>query len=1135
MDIKSNFEIYFNKVLDSKEFYTFYKGIDKISKNQIIANKIDFNKESSKEFKNLINKEINNIRIMNLSNNSHHYINHFIENDNLFIVYENYDNNLENLINKSKFSIDKIKDLISQLNNTFKLLFDNNIFHLDIKPSNIFIKKEKNNLNFLLGNYGFYNLKQKSLLNNKNNKDFAYIPPEIRLNSTNDLSKADLWSIGILLYYLYFQHFPFKNEEEYLNYISKNSEKLNIDTNDTDLNDLIEKLIIGDVSKRLSWEDYFNHKFFRSSFGRIYYDNYEIEYEGIFKDYKKYKGKEYDLYGNLEFEGEFNDKEERWNGIIKEFNEKCKLKFEGKYIKGDRVGKEYNDKNELVFEGEYKNGIRWNGKGKEENDQIIFYGNYQNGIRIGKEYYHNNRIKFEGDRNGKGIEYVYVDDKNKEAPKLFQGEYKNNKRWNGEGEDTDIKNGNGIGKEYNINGHLEFQGEYKDGNKFKGIEFSRYKRNKYIDKYKENNIWIGKEYYDYEKGIINFDGEYKNGERWKGKEYHENGNIQFEGEYKNDLRWKGKEFYENGEIKFEGEYIKEYYSEKFWRGVEYKDLKVIATYKNGKESNDNINIEEAKNGIIFEDSKDECNGLGKEYIYDKLIFEGEYINNCRIKGKEYENGNLIFEGEYRNNERWNGKFKFYEKNNLILDGEYRYGNKKYYIYIPFYRNEKEYIIKDKKLNKYNEILYYANDNLVIREISKYDYNMKILKSQLEKDRLLTSINKKSRRYEIFEYKFNYYIVYENDENFKELIDKFKVKLPNDLIYQIIKKMKNIFEIFETNKIFYDLDSENIVYKDTKDINIYLDVDLYIHRSNYYYEKPKLIKSDDNKYNYKAPELYNNIKINNLSKVSIWSLGILLYQMIFHDFPDINYQQKLNKDKLLHNLIIQMLSVSPEKRISLKELNKEPLLDIINILFDKNIKHDGIIKFMFIGESAVGNNSLVNSFENNIPYLSNFAVIGLDFSLKMIYLNGLKIRLQIWHSAGQERFFLMQKNYIKNLDIVILVYDIHDQRSIDELERRYNIIKEDIKNSKNNMICGVCGNKIDKTDGIISGEEERMREFTKKNNLDYYCRTSCKNFEGIEDMFYTLIDLYLKKNNNTLKGGYKSKLNKKAKKKDCNIF
>ena len=219
MDIKSNFEIHFNKVLDSKEFYTFYKGIDKISKNQIIVNKIDFNKESNKEFKNLINKEINNIRIMNLSNNSHHYINHFIENDNLFIVYENYDNNLETLVNKSKFSIDKIKDLISQLNNTFKLLFDNNIFHLDIKPSNILIKQEKNNFVYLLSNYGFYNIQQKYLLNNKNNKNYVYIPPEIRNNSSNDIKKADLWSIGILLYYLYFQQSPFKNEEEYFYHI----------------------------------------------------------------------------------------------------------------------------------------------------------------------------------------------------------------------------------------------------------------------------------------------------------------------------------------------------------------------------------------------------------------------------------------------------------------------------------------------------------------------------------------------------------------------------------------------------------------------------------------------------------------------------------------------------------------------------------------------------------------------------------------------------------------------------------------------------------------------------------------------------------------------------------------------------
>ena len=476
MDIKSCYEIDFKKLLDTKEFYTIYKGIDKITKNKIIVKKIDFNNEPNKQFKNLIDKEINNIRIMNLSNNSYHYFNHFIENDNLFIIYENYDNNLENLLNKSGFSLDKIKDIISQLNSIFKLLFYKKIIHLDIKPSNILTKQENSNLVYLLSNYGFYNIQQKYLQNNKNNKDFAYIPPEVRLNLSNDLNKADLWSIGILLYFLYFQKLPFENEDEYVNYISNNNGKLNINTSDKDLNNLIENLLINDISKRLSWEEYFNHNFFRNSYGRIYYDNYEIEYEGIFKDYKKYKGKEYDLYGNLEFEGEFNDKEERWNGKIKEYNEKCKLIFEGEYINGNRVGKEYNDKNELVFEGgyingnrvgkeyndinelvfegEYKNGIRWNGKGKEENNLIIFKGNYKNGIRIGKEYYSNNRLKFKGDKNGEGIEYIYSEDKKDEYHILFKGEYKNNKRWNGKGEESNIKNGNGEGKEYNINGNL---------------------------------------------------------------------------------------------------------------------------------------------------------------------------------------------------------------------------------------------------------------------------------------------------------------------------------------------------------------------------------------------------------------------------------------------------------------------------------------------------------------------------------------------------------------------------------------------------------------------------------------------------------------------------------------------------------
>jgi len=43
------------------------------------------------------------------------------------------------------------------------------------------------------------------------------------------------------------------------------------------------------------------------------------------------------------------------------------------------------------------------------------------------------------------------------------------------------------------------------------------------------------------------------------------------------------------------------------------------------------------------------------YENDQLIFEGEYLNGCRIKGKEYNDNVLIFDGEYLKGKKWSGK------------------------------------------------------------------------------------------------------------------------------------------------------------------------------------------------------------------------------------------------------------------------------------------------------------------------------------------------------------------------------------------------------------------------------------------------------------------------------------------------
>ena len=119
---------------------------------------------------------------------------------------------------------------------------------------------------------------------------------------------------------------------------------------------------------------------------------------------------------------------------------------------------------------------------------------------------------------------------------IFEGEYLNEKRWNGKIYDNnniyELKDGTGyINKYNNFEGYLEFQGEYANGIK--------------NGKGKEYNC----------DGELIFEGEYVNGiKNGKGKEYNQNGELIFEGEYLDGIKnGKGKE-YIFGKVYFEGEY-----------------------------------------------------------------------------------------------------------------------------------------------------------------------------------------------------------------------------------------------------------------------------------------------------------------------------------------------------------------------------------------------------------------------------------------------------------------------------------------------------------------------------------------------------------------------------------------------------
>ena len=66
----------------------------------------------------------------------------------------------------------------------------------------------------------------------------------------------------------------------------------------------------------------------------------------------------------------------------------------------------------------------------------------------------------------------------------------------------------------------------------------------------------------------------------------------------------------------------------------------------------------------------ERNGKGKEYVDDKVVFEGEFLKgkrwNGKAKGYDRWKGKKIFEIDYIKGKKWNGKI-FDEKNNIICE------------------------------------------------------------------------------------------------------------------------------------------------------------------------------------------------------------------------------------------------------------------------------------------------------------------------------------------------------------------------------------------------------------------------------------------------------------------------------------
>ena len=171
----------------------------------------------------------------------------------------------------SGFKSKQIKQILNQLNEVFKIMNKNKISHRDIKLNNILVKyldESHKKFKVLLSDYGISN-RLLSLTGRFSTHagNLLIMAPEI-LNDEQYNDKCDLWSLGINIYQLYTKKFPyFANVERgILNQIEQKGQSvLNIiPKEDFLLKDLLSKLLVRDPDQRISWEEYFQHPFFKN-------------------------------------------------------------------------------------------------------------------------------------------------------------------------------------------------------------------------------------------------------------------------------------------------------------------------------------------------------------------------------------------------------------------------------------------------------------------------------------------------------------------------------------------------------------------------------------------------------------------------------------------------------------------------------------------------------------------------------------------------------------------------------------------------------------------------------------------------------------------------------------------------------
>ena len=164
----------------------------------------------------------------------------------------------------------------------------------------------------------------------------------------------------------------------------------------------------------------------------------------------------------------------------------------------------------------------------------------------------------------------------------------------------------------------------------------------------------------------------------------------------------------------------------------------------------------------------------------------------------------------------------------------------------------------------------------------------------------------------------------------------------------------------------------------------------------------------------------------------------------------------------------------------------------------NTSFEYIYKYIIIGDSGSGKSCILLQYTEGTFYEGKENTVGVEFGNKVINVDGVVVKLQVWDTAGQEQFKSITRSYYRAVAGALVVYDVTSRESFDNVKGWLN---EARVNANPQLVVILCGNKID-LHGSRQVSQEEGQTLAREHNI-LFIECSAKERVNIDEIFFNV--------------------------------